>query len=178
MPKSNLGFGFSGCSSGPSSALWHFNIMCSSWSVPCLTAASSQAHFVFQNVSLVRGGAIVTQLVFNHALKIRVKAETEREPVSDNTTAAATPDGASVVEASGSSEAESAAADDGDLSKKKGKQPEASISGDSTSTKVAEEPKKKDKGGSLLGKLNNLVTSDWSTISDGSDLCMISTSLV
>ena len=104
--------------------------------------------------------------MFNHALKIRVKADTRREPVSDGNTAAPTPDAASVVDVNGSSEAPAESEDPN----KTTKQPEGSISGDSTSTKVPEDSSKS--GGSLIGKLNNLVTSDWTIISNGSDLFM------
>ena len=116
----------------------------------------------------MRAGAVLTQLIFNHALKIRVKAETSPEAPSGNTTAVPTPDTASIADAPAPSEPTS---DDANGSKK-AKQQTPSVSGESTNTKVTEDPKPS--GGNFLGKLNNLVTTDWNNVSSGADFLMLS----
>ncbi|KAM5539757.1 hypothetical protein V8D89_006570 [Ganoderma adspersum] len=130
----------------------------------------------------VRIQAIVTELVFEHALRIRMKAETS-DPVdaskSDENTAAPTLDAASQVGADGEGEsaegsqaaadapADSAASSSDTASapstaKGKGKAPAEDAA------KKAAEPAKpaedKKKGKNLVGRLNNLVTSDLSNL--------------
>ncbi|THH21507.1 hypothetical protein EUX98_g8371, partial [Antrodiella citrinella] len=107
----------------------------------------------------VRSTATITQLVFDHALRIRVKAETSRESTSNDATANVTPDNASAVVPTGD--------EGGEEDPNKAKAQEPSISEASTSTKVAEQPKPK--SDNFVGKLNNLVTNDLSNINNGSD---------
>ena len=130
---------------------------------------------------LVRCEAIITQLVFDHSLRIRMKAETTESPSpSRATTAAQTPDNASIAEpepeheegASGSQSSE-----DGTTGRAstlsgatvKGKEP----------AKKGEEDKEKEKkpesagSGNLIGKINNLVTTDLANIIDGRDFLFL-----
>lgn len=120
--------------------------------------------------------AIITELVFEHALRVRMKAETsDTVPSSSISTAAATPDNASQVGTDGSqgdndndgSAAYSPAASSStagplgtpNSAKGKGKgssEPEAgkepgSVNADDT---------KKDGNKHLIGRINNLVSSD------------------
>lgn len=119
--------------------------------------------------------AIITQLVFDHALRIRVKAEVAggNTPASS---AATTPDSASIAEtASEGDDAETqttAAASDGGAARKHKRTPSAS----STSTKAPEKGAEEaaGKGGNLVGKLNNLVTTDLNNVVDGRDFLFIS----
>ena len=127
--------------------------------------------------------AIVTELVFEHALRIRMKAETNDAAVdtskSDENTAAPTPDAASQAGADGDGEsaagsqaaanapADSAAsssdtATTSSAAKGKGKAPAEDAAKKPAEPKKPAEDKKK--GKNLVGKINNLVTSDLSNL--------------
>lgn len=125
---------------------------------------------------MVRIQAILTQLVFDHALRIRVKAETSDTPPSSTVTSTATtPDTASIADRSenantpgGSFDGDSENETTGDTAAKKLVSTELSTS--STSTKVADklnEPAAK--GGNLVGRMTNLVTTDMNNIVEGRD---------
>ncbi|KAH8072269.1 hypothetical protein BXZ70DRAFT_1074090 [Cristinia sonorae] len=130
---------------------------------PVLGAIGSQYHSFLISGIAVRLGATINQLVFDHALRIRVKAETRLEVSSESTTAAATPENASVVEQPGSPENE-------DESANKHKQQEPSEAASEADTRVADE---EPSGGNLIGKINNLVTSDAMSIGNGLDIYSI-----
>ncbi|GJE85927.1 multidrug resistance-associated ABC transporter [Phanerochaete sordida] len=138
---------------------------------PILGSVAVQWYIFVATRILVQVQAIITQLVFDHALRIRVKAETTGStPVSS---AAVTPDTASIAESApgdgdGASEADTTTAvSEGTAPKHKRSASDA----DSTATKVPEKDEKdKDtKGGNLVGKLNNLVTTDLNNVVDGRD---------
>ena len=133
---------------------------------------------------LVRCEAIITQLVFDHSLRIRMKAETAESPSpSRATTAAQTPDNASIAEA----EPDEGAS--GSQSSEDGTTVRAStLSGATATTAKGKEPAKKgedDKekekekkeepagSGNLVGKINNLVTTDLANIIDGRDFLFL-----
>ena len=141
-----------------------------------------------QTRMLVRCEAIITQLVFDHSLRIRMKAETAESPSpSRATTAAQTPDNASIAEP----EPESEEGASGSTSSEDETTVRAStISGTSTATAKGKEPAKKgeedakDKekekekdasagSGNLIGKINNLVTTDLANLIDGRDFLFI-----
>ena len=126
--------------------------------------------------------AIVTELVFEHALRVRMKAETNDAAVdaskSDENTAVPTPDAASQAGADGAGEGaegsqatadaptDSAAsgsetATASSAAKGKGKAP-----AEDAAKKPAEpkKPAEDKKGKNLVGKINNLVTSDLSNL--------------
>ena len=122
---------------------------------------------------LVRTESIITQLVFDHSLRVRMKSETPAESPSASraTTAAHTPDNASIAEEGGSdtpplSEEETVRA--------------STISGSSAATKKGKDkdakkgeeekaPAPAPDSGNLIGKINNLVTTDLNTLIDGRD---------
>ena len=132
--------------------------------------------------------AIITQLVFDHALRIRVKSETESAPASRATTVAPTPDNASTAEGSeavsregtdetlipGDDEADtrSVAGSTTSGSTAKGKSP-AGKSTDSASSKKEEKKSDDAKNTNLVGKINNLVTSDLSSLQNGFGLFLM-----
>lgn len=124
---------------------------------------------------LVDAQAILTQLLYDHALRIRMKAETnESQPNSRSSTAAVTPDTASVVEdeeedrPSGSVDGASTSASTTAVGtdSAKGKQKAAPESDNKTDTDAS----KDSKTSNLMGKLNNMVTSDLENIGQGRDL--------
>jgi hypothetical protein len=125
--------------------------------------------------------AIITQLVFEHALRIRVKAETS----SAGTTPAATPQGRSE-----STTPDSASIRDAPfISESSGTVDEESEPSTASSsikgTPTEETPTTTSSGGdreepgqskNLVGKMNNLVTSDLENIVDGRDFVLLSSS--
>lgn len=111
--------------------------------------------------------AIMTQLIFEHALRMRVKAEVSDEnPVTEppeSTTAAVTPDNASMAEpeegTTSTTTADNVTTDS--TTKPKANKPEV------------DEEKKADKKRNLVGKLNNLVTSDLDSLNGGQMFVML-----
>ena len=136
-----------------------------------------------QTGTIVRVNAIVTQLVFEHALRIRVKAETSSSPAATPTATpegrseATTPDSGSAVEINivsedagrGSEEAQSEYSTTA-ASILKGKRKEEPPGSDS-GKEDGDEP-----GGSsnLVGKMNNLVSTDLENLVDGRDFFPLS----
>ena len=128
----------------------------------------------------VRIQAIVTELVFEHALRVRMKAETSEtaEVKSGENTAVATPDSASQAETEGSdseggdAETATSASHTATSSTATVVAPaSASAKGKGKASSVTEPPKKveapeppKGKGKNLVGRINNLVSSDLSSL--------------
>ena len=107
-------------------------------------------------------------------------------PNSAHTSAATTPDTASIAEQSdrasspgGSSdnsdnETSAAVSDPGSVGVKKTNQRDSQLSASSTSTKVAEKPSESSsKGGNLVGKMTNLVTTDLSNYTNASTFVLL-----
>ncbi|KAF7314597.1 ATP-binding cassette transporter [Mycena kentingensis (nom. inval.)] len=143
---------------------------------PVLGSLAFQYYIFINTRTLVRTESIITQLVFAHSLRIRVKAETtdskEKEEEAPTTPAVEaggsdtdtiTPENAAEsVSASESSPVNPSSEDEGESTV----QP-SSASVKSASSSVKKGDKKKDekaekdkKAGSLTGKINNLVTTD------------------
>ncbi|KAL4247270.1 ATP-binding cassette transporter C [Abortiporus biennis] len=126
-------------------------------------AASLTLNWAFYKMagSFVVCSSLLTQLIFDHSLRIRVKAETSNASLPAETspsTAVATPDSASATDVPipGSSAAES---DSTSAASSKAK--------DTPSDAVPE----KEKGDSnLVGKINNLVTADINNIQGGQNV--------
>ncbi|KAH9028057.1 hypothetical protein EDB83DRAFT_2543807 [Lactarius deliciosus] len=140
---------------------------------PALGSIAFQCYVFIATGTNVRVTAIVTQLVFEHALRIRVKAETLSSTEAIPTTPevgseASTPDSGSIVEinivseeAGGSSEETRCEQSTVAASSIKGKRKEEASRSDSGD----------EAGGSsnLVGKLNNLVSADLENIAAGVD---------
>ncbi|KAJ7069529.1 hypothetical protein C8F01DRAFT_1245729 [Mycena amicta] len=141
--------------------------------------------YVFINVgqhSEFRANTLQSFLVFAHSLRIRVKAETGDEKEKEEETApvptidtsstgeSVTPESDSAPVASGSErdETESTTVQPSSASVKSTK----STSGSSVAKKAADK-KKDDKPGSVVGKINNLVTTDLSNIVDSRDFLVL-----
>lgn len=130
----------------------------------------------------MRVTAIVTQLVFEHSLRIRVKAETSSStgttPVAtpEGRSEATTPDTASIADVNVSSETTGGSSEEGEpstaSSSTKGKQREEFPTAPS-SDGDREEP---GKSSNLVGKINNLVSTDLENLIDGRDLLLIGSS--
>ncbi|EJF59658.1 P-loop containing nucleoside triphosphate hydrolase protein [Dichomitus squalens LYAD-421 SS1] len=144
----------------------------------------SDQWFMFKHTRLsVRIQAVITELVFEHALRIRMKAETSEvtdASKSGEITAVATPDTASQVGVEGEGEGSAEGSDAGAsvpahsaTSSSSTAVAPASIKGkgkapsEDTAKKVAEPSKPAEggkKGKNLVGRINNLVTSDLSNL--------------
>ncbi|KAI0711030.1 hypothetical protein C8T65DRAFT_739602 [Cerioporus squamosus] len=153
---------------------------------PVLGSIAMQ-YYVFNTTRmLVRTEAIITQLVFDHALRIRMKAETSESPsASRATTAAHTPDNASIAEpeeegaAHGSPSGSNASEDEtvrastistaSTTATKKGKEATGK-KGEEAKDPLAESSAP---SGNLIGRINNLVTTDLNNLVDGRDFLFI-----
>jgi len=130
----------------------------------------------------VRVTAIVTQLIFEHALRIRVKAETSSSPAATPTATpevhseAMTPNSGSAVEinmmsedAGGSSEETRSEQSTTTASSIKGKRKEEAPGSDS-GKEDGDEPRG---SSNLVGKINNLVSTDLENLVDGRDILLL-----
>ncbi|KAJ7130893.1 hypothetical protein C8R46DRAFT_659815 [Mycena filopes] len=147
--------------------------------------------YVFINTrTLVRTEAIITQLVFAHSLRIRMKAETteakavESAPASEGAsspsgsdagTSSSATDTATVENGPGETEeadAESATVQASTASIKSAKSTASSKQQPPAKGAPAKDEKKKSDG-SLVGKINNLVTTDLGNIVDNRDFLVV-----
>ncbi|KAJ3890944.1 hypothetical protein GG344DRAFT_77404 [Lentinula edodes] len=134
--------------------------------------------------TLVRTQAIITQLVFEHSLRIRVKAETADSPGSSTSSSpeTLTPDSASVHEGTvdGSdtihsispSEAESTTVHSSTTSVSSGTDKGKAKKTDKRTKKESDDAPSSDTN-NLVGKINNLVTTDLDNITDGRDFLFV-----
>ncbi|KZT65009.1 P-loop containing nucleoside triphosphate hydrolase protein, partial [Daedalea quercina L-15889] len=132
---------------------------------PMIGSVALQWYIFTTTRMLVRTTGIITQLVFAHALRIRLKAEVPDTPASSTvTTAVGTPDNASEDETARASTISSS-------TKGKGKSKVSSEGGESRKegTKNSEDAK----GANLVGKINNLVTTDLDNLINGRDFLFI-----
>lgn len=145
-----------------------------------LPAYSASNRFnALQTATLVRAEGMITQLIFEHALRLRVKSETTSTPAPS---VAPTPDTASLAgsdtDTAVGDSSESAASHAGEASSST-----AVSSGSQTSGKDAsqggdkkggaEKDDKEKKGDNFVGKINNLVTTDLQSIVSGRDFTMV-----
>jgi hypothetical protein len=117
--------------------------------------------------------------VFEHSLRIRVKAETSNTEATAATSTVTTPDTGSVIEHSPSDSSDETAhsigATEDTLHSSDETVHASSASTSSTSTKGkqkssdAEADDKKSTGDNLVGKINNLVTTDLNNITEARD---------
>ncbi|KAH9984900.1 hypothetical protein BJV77DRAFT_1035217 [Russula vinacea] len=145
---------------------------------PALGTIGFQWYIFLTTGSLVRVSAIITQLVFEHALRIRVKAETSSSPratpavTPEARSESTTPDNVSVVDNNVSETMSGSGEENGQSttsSNIKGKQKEefpGGIAGGADS----EDP---GKSSNLVGKMNNLVSTDLENIVDGRDFLLL-----
>ncbi|KAH9951515.1 hypothetical protein B0H21DRAFT_775731 [Amylocystis lapponica] len=130
---------------------------------PMLTSVVFQ-WYIFNSTRLTRHAeAIVTQLVFDHALRMRVKAETSEGPASGATTAVATPETASLCEPTAAEEHQDGLRDSDGVTLDP--HAETGTAGGKQTPKSSDD----DKGSNLIGRLNNLITSDMDNISGARD---------
>ncbi|KAL4069345.1 P-loop containing nucleoside triphosphate hydrolase protein [Scleroderma citrinum] len=121
--------------------------------------------------TIVRTECIITQLIFEHALRIRMKAELPDTDESLPQSKATSPDGTSIAESStivessreGTPDAVSTTASSFAMGKPKDKGKQ----GDNA------DRKSRSSADNLVGKINNLVTTDLSNLVEGRDFLLI-----
>ncbi|KAG1889339.1 hypothetical protein F4604DRAFT_1711826 [Suillus subluteus] len=146
---------------------------------PLVGSLAWQWYIYIATRALVHTEGILTQLVFEHALRIRMKAELPDDgKKSGESTAPSTPDSASVAGSSTAAVDEStdgsgdetlqASAETISISAtKKAKQKSQDVK------ELDSSSKKHSSADNLVGKINNLVTTDLSNITDGRDFLMV-----
>lgn len=155
---------------------------------------SFQWYIFIATRTLVRTEVLLTQLVFEHSLRIRLKAEaadvakptpeadvnlprTESEAsIADTPSVSASGDVSEVASGSGSESSEVSMIVPSRDPSKASSQTTLKASTDpkakEAKEKLKEDSKKSD--GNLIGKINNLVTTDLNNITSGRDFLMIS----
>ncbi|KDR83119.1 hypothetical protein GALMADRAFT_238944 [Galerina marginata CBS 339.88] len=134
---------------------------------PLLVSICFQAYIYLGTMALARTQAILTELVFEHSLRIRFKAETGeggRTP-SAAATPAQTPDNRSIAGSSSEDDESQSVRTETSAAKGKGKAEPAPVAVPS-----ATDAKKKD---NLVGKINTLVTVDLDNITNSKDILML-----
>jgi hypothetical protein len=133
---------------------------------------------LIQTRTLVRAEAIITQLVFEHALRIRVKAEAPSDPKPSSASDTSTINSPVGSDNGSEAEADLTRSQTTDATLQIGSQDEQesdaqSAKSVSSSTKSKTQDKPRDEGSSspsnLIGKINNLVTTDLGNIVDSRD---------
>lgn len=113
---------------------------------------------------------MITQLVFEHALRVRMKSSpSESSPSSSqHSTHAATSDAGSVAEMASDHSPDGTEVAEGASTTlvSEAEAGKANVKGEEKKTAV-------EKGGNLVGKINNLVSTDLNNIIDGRDFLMV-----
>ncbi|KAK7466190.1 hypothetical protein VKT23_004914 [Stygiomarasmius scandens] len=175
---------------------------------PTIDSLSFEWYIFVATRALVRTEAILTQLVFEHALRIRMKSETndqskdkdKQTPTEPTTPRTPTPVSVSQTDSDSENDNATVQAEDTDTqgdgsstivatsrepsdgssssrSIKKGKQapppPPATPTPTPAPATAAADDEKKSKAANLVGRMNNLVTSDLQSIVDARDFGML-----
>ncbi|KAI0258755.1 hypothetical protein BC834DRAFT_974824 [Gloeopeniophorella convolvens] len=150
---------------------------------PTLGAISFQWYIFLSTGNLVRIEAILTQLIFEHSLRVRVKAETQQSssPSQPPSVGGSTPDNASDADSPTSDDTATVTGgtsnSNGDetasvqSSSSKGKQKAKPEDGKAVAAPAAPEESKK--GSNFAGKINNLVSTDLGNVTDGRDFLVL-----
>ncbi|PBK77153.1 hypothetical protein ARMSODRAFT_949046 [Armillaria solidipes] len=154
---------------------------------PVIASIAIQWYIFIATRVMVRTEAIITQLVFEHSLRIRVKASTAD---SSGKSTAPTPDNASIIEDAPSSESSGSSTTlhgTSDAVSINSRDANCDVSttnqASSSSTEVTQEstsgqdasatPAAQSDTSNLVGKINNLVTTDLGNIIDARDFLLI-----
>jgi hypothetical protein len=139
---------------------------------PIFVSICFQWYIYIGTRTLARTQGIITELVFEHSLRIRFKAESSNEKdstISQAVTPAETPDTGSIEESTAAVDSSDSESTRSQSTTAKGK----SKAGSTTTEGSAKEKKKKD---NLIGKINTLVTVDVDNIIGSKDFLMLGTS--
>ncbi|TFK34747.1 hypothetical protein BDQ12DRAFT_737985, partial [Crucibulum laeve] len=138
---------------------------------PIATSMSNQWYLFIASQVVVLTEGLLSQLVLEHSLRIRMKAETPKAvaPVGGDEAVVAAPDIAS-VDGQGSSNSSNATTSGGSS-------PSSTVKGKEKAkvepAKKAAEVKKNGGQDNLIGKINNLITTDVSNIVDSKDFLVL-----
>lgn len=147
---------------------------------PSVNSLSFNFYIFAATRALVRAEALITELVFEHSLRIRLVAETSKENKPENDqdspTVVGTPETASVAESSQTAGGEADAEEESSATaaSDKGKAKQSPTLTSKAPPAKKDIPSKKDTN--LIGKINNLVTTDLGNITDARDFLMLSSS--
>lgn len=163
---------------------------------PVMGSVVMQWYIFLTTGTLVRAEGIITELVFEHALRIRMKAQVATDKSSSReASTTGTPEtasivgsedltGATAVNSSGDNSNASGSGDEtlppssraesvkGNSDKGKQKSRASSIKS-TTSQKSTSKPDSSSSTDNLVGKLNNLVTTDLANIVEGRDFMLL-----
>ncbi|KAJ7919040.1 P-loop containing nucleoside triphosphate hydrolase protein [Mycena leptocephala] len=150
---------------------------------PMLGSTSFQWYIYLATRTLVRCEALITQLVFEHALRIRVKAETAEKTSSSGTSTPADTERPSLIEqedSNGSGDETLNSVDADTMSRDETLQASSSSIKSTTSSKAKDKAKDKEveekptaASENLVGKITNLVTTDLGNIVDSRDFLFL-----
>lgn len=123
---------------------------------PFVGTIAMQWYIFITTGSLVRAQAIITQLVFEHSLRIRMKAETAAS-TTPSPSNAPTPDTASLADTAVGTEGDHSAEGTEQTLQPSSASITSTSSGKGKAKAKEEDDDKKDKDGNLVGKINNLA---------------------
>ncbi|OCH93740.1 hypothetical protein OBBRIDRAFT_810929 [Obba rivulosa] len=139
---------------------------------PALSSAALQWHIFISTRIAVRVQAIIISLVFDHSLRIRVKAEDDKSPgASAEPRAVTTPDTTSVEESTEGRSTDSQTANEGDTIRANSVGADSSSKNKPKTKSKVEKPTAAagEKAKNIVGKLNNLATLDVNNITNARD---------
>ncbi|KAJ8084456.1 hypothetical protein PM082_003226 [Marasmius tenuissimus] len=139
---------------------------------PVLGSLTVQFYILVATRLLVQVQAIITQLVFEHALRIRVKAEPPDSPSSNVTIPESPPEYSSSPEGEGS-DAGTVVAHSRETTVQEGSAATASSSNDGNKKKRKKDSSPTSDASNLVGKINNLVTTDLDNIVETRDFLFV-----
>ncbi|TCD71270.1 hypothetical protein EIP91_011749 [Steccherinum ochraceum] len=137
---------------------------------PSLGSIAFDWYYYRAGMMVTQNQAVMTQLIFDHALRMRVKSDVAKTGSAGAaaTPAATTPDNQSVAESS-------AAADTASVATSATKVPAPGKGKDASkdSPAKADEQFERSTNSNLVGKMNNLVTTDLATLEAGQSLLLL-----
>ncbi|KZP10469.1 hypothetical protein FIBSPDRAFT_801212, partial [Athelia psychrophila] len=135
---------------------------------PTVNSICSQLNSYLGTRTVVQMEAIITQLVFEHALRIRMKADVHESPesTSDNVLASDTPDSSSIAESTVAEPSADAGSAASSVKGKKKAHSEETASVSSATRKDKSKGVSEKTSANLLGRINNLVSTDLGNITE------------
>ncbi|KAF9015463.1 ATP-binding cassette transporter [Cyathus striatus] len=145
---------------------------------PTVSSVTWQWYIFVATGTMVRTEGIITQLIFEHSLRIRMKAETTSElsdTVRSTVSEATTPDSVSLSEnqGDGSTSEEDTLHSHGATESTIVQAGSSSIKSASDDGKPQSSPKSHSSASNLVGKINNLATTDLGNIVDSRDFLLV-----
>ncbi|KZV63334.1 P-loop containing nucleoside triphosphate hydrolase protein [Peniophora sp. CONT] len=144
---------------------------------PTVGTVLMQYYTFTTTAAMVRAEGMITQLIFEHSLRLRVKSESASTPAPS---AAPTPDNASIAESDAGTAvadgSESTASHSGEASSSTAVSSSSQSDGKGagkTGDKKENDGKDEKKEDNFAGKINNLVTTDLQSIVNGRDFTMV-----